>query len=379
MHPDGAGSSPAPYPIQPADYAVILVGDVLRLPNRERTMRLELEELEVEAGSFRLGPISLALGEGEYLIVLGPSGAGKTVTLETVAGLRTAAAGRIRIAGRDVTSASPESRRAGMLFQDSLLFPHLNVRRNLAYGARRQRRERARGRAESARLASLLRIEPLMERMPRGLSGGERQRVALGRALASGPDVLLLDEPMAALDPNSREELRHTLLDLHRELGTATVHVTHSFAEALALGDRVAVLIDGRLHQVGAPQEVFAHPSSPITARFLRSATIIPEGESAEPGKDAIAITARGLRLDLADGRGGAMPRLNAQSAEAGPAISSNGDGLLAGRILTVESDGSRIRIVVNVGVELSATLDARALASGALAPGTAVWVRLGE
>jgi ABC-type sugar transport system ATPase subunit len=339
-------------------------------------MRLELEELGVEAGSFRLGPISLALGEGEYLIVLGPSGAGKTVTLETVAGLRAAAAGRIKIAGRDVTRAAPESRRVGMLFQDSLLFPHLSVRQNLAYGAHRQ--GRARVHAESARLASLLHIERLMERMPRGLSGGERQRVALGRALASGPDVLLLDEPMAALDPNSREELRRTLLELHRELGTATVHVTHSFAEALALGDRIAVLIDGRLHQVGTPQDVFAHPSSPITARFLRSATIAPDGEPAEPGKDALALTARGLRLDPAE-RHGAIPRLQAQNAEAGPSAALNGDGMLAGRIVTAQSDAGMIRIVVNVGVELSATLDANTVSSAALAPGAAVWVKLGE
>lgn len=337
-------------------------------------MRLKLEELEVQAGSFHLGPISLALGEGEYLIVLGPSGAGKTVTLETVAGLRSASAGRIRIAGREVTRAAPESRRVGMLFQDSLLFPHLSVRQNLAYGAHR----RAHAHRSIARLASLLRIEPLMERWPRGLSGGERQRVALGRALASGPEVLLLDEPMAALDPNSREELRRTLLEMHRELGTATVHVTHSFAEALVLGDRVAVLIEGRIHQIGSPQDVFSRPSSPITARFLRSASITPDGEPAQPGKDAIALTARGIRLDGRYGRG-TTPRLSAQRFEAAPAASLNGADMLAGRVITVENDEGRIRIVVNVGVELSAAVDACAVGSTALAPGTVVWVRLDE
>jgi molybdate transport system ATP-binding protein len=339
-------------------------------------MRLELEELQVEAGSFRLGPISLALGEGEYLIVLGPSGAGKTVTLETIAGLRSPAAGRIRIAGREVTRAAPESRRVGMLFQDSLLFPHLSVRQNLAYGAHRQGRARARG--EVGRLAELLCIEPLMERRPRGLSGGERQRVALGRALASGPEVLLLDEPMAALDPNSREELRRTLLELHRELGTATVHVTHSFAEALALGDRVAVLIGGRLHQAGPPQEVFAHPASPTVARFLRSATVAPDAEPVEPGEDAVALLARGLRLAVADGTG-AAPRLSAQAAQVTPATSLNGDEMLAGRVIAAESDGHTMRLVINVGIELSATLEVGAVAPGALAPGAPVWVKLGE
>lgn len=341
-------------------------------------MRLELEELEVEAGSFRLGPVSLALGEGEYLIVLGPSGAGKTVTLETVAGLRAPAGGRIRIAGHDVTRAAPEARRVGMLFQDSLLFPHLSVRQNLAYGAHRQ--GRARARTHSARLAALLRIEPLMERRPRGLSGGERQRVALGRALASGPEVLLLDEPMAALDPNSREELRRTLLELHRELGTATVHVTHSFAEALALGDRVAVLIGGRLHQIGPPQEVFAHPASPTVARFLRSATSAAGAEPAEPGDGAVAIVTHGLRFDAVPRERGAAPRLSAQEAEAAPAAAAlSGDEMLAGRVIALENAGNRLHIVINVGVELDATLEARTVAAEALAPGAAVWVKLGE
>ncbi len=340
-------------------------------------MRLELEELQVAAGKFRLGPISLALGEGEYLIVLGPSGAGKTVTLETVAGLRMPSDGRVRVAGRDVTRAAPEARRVGMLFQDSLLFPHLSVRQNLAYGAHRQ--GHARAHAESARLAALLRIEPLMDRRPRGLSGGERQRVALGRALASGPEVLLLDEPMAALDPNSREELRRTLLDLHRELGTATLHVTHSFAEALALGDRVAVLIGGRLHQVGPPQEVFARPASPTVARFLRSATSAAGAEPAEPGEGAVAIVARGLRFDAGPRERGSTPRMSADAAEAAPAASLNGDEMLAGRVIALESDGSRLRLVLNVGVELAAALDARALGSGTLAPGAAVWVKLSE
>lgn len=339
-------------------------------------MRLELEDLQAEAGTFRLGPISLSLDEGQYLIVLGPSGAGKTVTLETIAGLRAPSAGRIRIAGRDVTRAAPESRRVGMLFQDSLLFPHLSVRHNLAYGAHRM--GRARQRDEIARLARLLRIESLMERAPRGLSGGERQRVALGRALASGPELLLLDEPMAALDPNSREELRRTLLELHRELGTATLHVTHSFAEALALGDRVAVLIGGRLLQTGPPQEVFAHPSSAMVARFLRSATIAGGAEPAEPGEGAVALLPRGLRLEVA-ADAGAAPRLSAQSAELAAAAALNGGELLAGRVISADRDGSTMRVVVNVGIELSATVDARQSTAGALVAGAAVWVRLGE
>ncbi|MFZ0887507.1 MAG: ATP-binding cassette domain-containing protein, partial [Candidatus Binataceae bacterium] len=257
-------------------------------------MSLALENLEARAGAFHLGPLSLSVGDGEYLIVLGPTGAGKTVTLETVAGLRPASGGRILMDGRDITRMAPEARRIGFLYQDSLLFPHLCVRDNVAYGAHRlAHSERA---AMIARLARLLEIEPLLKRMPRGLSGGERQRAALARALAANPDILLLDEPMAALDPNSRQALRQTLLRLHRELGTTTIHVTHNFAEALALGDRVAIMIQGKLLQAGAPREVFTRPETAAVAGFLKSARLAP-GEPAADNDIAAMICPRRLAL----------------------------------------------------------------------------------
>jgi molybdate transport system ATP-binding protein len=339
-------------------------------------MRVNVEEIELDAGGFHLGPLSLSAGDGEYVIILGPTGAGKTLTLETIAGLRRPQSGRIVLNGCDVTAAAPESRRIGFLYQDSLLFPHMRVRDNLAYGTHRLPRGQRALMVE--RIARLLELGPLLDRMPRGLSGGERQRAALGRALATNPALLLLDEPMAALDPNSRAALRRTLRELHRELATTAIHVTHSFSEALALGDRVAILIDGRIRQLGRPADVFAHPDSPQIARFLRTASLDGEHAGAEPSDGAITISAFGLSVraepDAAD-----APILIAEHAE----ISAPSEhceaarDLLAARLLEVRRDGDKLHLRLNLGVELRTSIGAGTGAAEALAEGAPVWVRL--
>ncbi len=340
-------------------------------------MRLELHEIVVAAGSFRLGPLSLSAGDGEYLFVLGPTGAGKTLTLQAIAGLRQPMAGRVIMDGRDVTRSAPEMRRVGYLFQDSLLFPHLSVRKNLAYGAHRiPPRERE---ATIARLARVVGIEPLLGRMPAGLSGGERQRVALARALATSPGLLLLDEPMASLDPNSRQALRATLLELHRELGTTTIHVTHSFSEALTLADRVAILIEGKILQIGPARDVFARPASQVIAGFLRSATRAAEREPPDPENGAPTLIPLDLKLVASpNGSAWAAPELHAESATL--AIGPQTDGaaeLVAGRIVAIDKDGNSLRIGLNIGVRLSARLPVSETDAGWLVEGASVWVRI--
>jgi ABC-type sugar transport system ATPase subunit len=334
-------------------------------------MRLQLDAIELQAGTFRLGPLSLETSDGEYLVMLGPTGAGKTLTLEAIAGIRAVGAGRILMDGRDATSAAPEERHIGFLYQDSLLFPHLSVADNVAYGAHRlPRSQRA---PTVARLARMLGIDELLGRGTRGLSGGERQRVALARALASNPVLLLLDEPLAALDPNSREALQQTLLALHRELGTTTIHVTHSFAEALALGDRVAVVMAGRVHQAGRPHEVFSAPASDEVARFLRAATAAYDAR--EMSADAPTIALGALTLWARDGTG--APQFVADAA----AVEAGGDTdrahAITGRILAVEQAGSRVRIRLGVGVEVEAAVTSTGAAPPSLRAGADVWVRL--
>jgi molybdate transport system ATP-binding protein len=340
-------------------------------------MRLEVREITLAAGSFRLGPLTFSAGDGEYLVVLGPTGAGKTLTLETIAGLRVPSGGRVMMDGRDLTRSAPEARRVGYLFQDSLLFPHLSVGANIAYGAHRI----APGRraATVSRLARAVGVEALLGRMPNGLSGGERQRVALARALATNPVLLLLDEPMAALDPNSRQALRATLLELHHELGTTTIHVTHSFSEALALGDRVAIMLDGMIVQAGPPREVFSRPALPVIAGFLRSATRGAAGVPPSPGRGALTIVARQLKLEAnPDGDAPSLPELCAEGA----ALVLGGDGAgdaIAAQIVAVESDGPSLRLILNVGLKLNATVAQGERGADWLVEGASVWVRIPE
>ncbi|MDO3704952.1 ABC transporter ATP-binding protein [Micromonospora sp. C28SCA-DRY-2] len=218
-----------------------------------------------------LHEVDLAVRRGELLVVLGPSGAGKSTVLRVVAGLEPVTTGRVLIAGRDVTGDRPGRRNVSMVFQSYALFPHLSVAENIAFGLevrdtpRAVARERARVAAESVGCAALL------DRRPGQLSGGERQRVALARALVREPDVFLLDEPLSNLDLALRVEMRAELRALHDRVGATVVHVTHDQTEALVLADRIAVLRDGRIEQVGTPDEIWRAPASSFVARFVGS------------------------------------------------------------------------------------------------------------
>lgn len=237
--------------------------------------------LTVEAGSFRLGPVDLAVPPGRVLVVLGPSGAGKTMLLESISGLRHHRCGQIRLAGTELTGLAPERRGIGLVFQDAALFPHLSVRENVRFGPR------ARGHtADTATVDSLLRrlnIGHLADRSPRTLSGGERQRVALARALATRPGLLLLDEPLSALDQPTREETRTLLQEVLADLDIPAVHVTHDRDEALSIGDDLAIIIGGRLTQAGPAARVTAAPADPDAARLL-GWSHLGSGTIAEPG-----------------------------------------------------------------------------------------------
>jgi len=280
---------------------------------------IELRALEVEAGGFRVGPLDLVAGDGRYVVLLGPSGAGKSLVLEAVAGVRPAASGEVRLAGADVTPLSPERRRVGLVFQDGLLFPHLTVSANIAYGMRGAGRDgagspaglagnappgagrsgRAARDAEVARLAEAVGVTALLGRRPATLSGGERQRVALARALAARPRALLLDEPLSAVDPESREELQEVLRRLCRERRLPVLHVTHDRDEAFALADECVVVIAGRLHQSGRPLDVLRRPADAAVARFLGARNVLPARR--DPRDPCVAVLRAGGSLRVAE------------------------------------------------------------------------------
>ena len=256
---------------------------------------LGISGLSAQAGSFSLGPVSLDIPPDRVLVVLGPSGAGKTMLLETIAGLRPQRAGQIRLAGTDITSLPPERRRIGLVFQDAALFPHLSVKDNVRFGPRARRSASPDGADD---LLHRLGIEHLAGRSPRSLSGGERQRVALARALAIQPGLLLLDEPLSALDQPTREDMRTLLRQLLTELEIPAAHVTHDRDEALSIGDDLAVIVGGQLRQAGPAATVAAEPADPDVARLLGWTELgdgIASGGTAQIGQLTLSDRTAGL------------------------------------------------------------------------------------
>jgi thiamine transport system ATP-binding protein len=273
--------------------------------------------LELSAVTKRYGEetaldgVSLSIDDGEFFTLVGPSGCGKTTTLRLVAGFEPPTAGRVSFDGRDVAGVPPEDRGVGVVFQNYALFPHMSVAENVAYGLRFS--DPPGGTSSEKRVADLLDLVDLSgfgERDPTELSGGQQQRVALARALAPGPRVLLLDEPMSALDAELRERLRGQVKAIQRELGVTTLYVTHDQEEALAVSDRVAVLNGGRVEQVGTPQEIYREPETPFVASFvgdnnLLAGRVTDVGPGPDEGSVGVGVTVGGESFRIiTDGSG---------------------------------------------------------------------------
>jgi multiple sugar transport system ATP-binding protein len=218
--------------------------------------------------------ISLEIEQGELLVLVGPSGCGKTTTLRLLAGLEDASGGKIQFGERNVNAIRPKDRNVAMVFQDYAIFPHLTVFENIAYGLRSRHAPTSLIKERVPRAAQMFRIDHLLRRKPRQLSGGERQRVALARALVRDADLYLYDEPLANLDAQLRHQAREDILLLHRDKGKPSVYVTHDQSEAMALGDRIAVMRDGKIQQVGSGSELYDRPRSQFVAFFIGTPSI---------------------------------------------------------------------------------------------------------
>jgi sn-glycerol 3-phosphate transport system ATP-binding protein len=229
---------------------------------------IELEDIAKHWGESRaLDGITFRADAGSFVVLLGPSGCGKSTTLRLIAGLDTPTSGTIRIGDRDVTMLPPAKRGLSMVFQSYALFPHLTVAENIVFGLRvRKVADRA---ARLARVAALLGLESLLHRKPSQLSGGQQQRVALGRAIIAEASVCLMDEPLSNLDAQLRGEMRREIRSLQRRLGMTMVYVTHDQTEAMTMADRVVLLRNGRIEQVGSPDELYSRPATAFTASFI--------------------------------------------------------------------------------------------------------------
>jgi multiple sugar transport system ATP-binding protein len=232
---------------------------------------LESITKEFVGGVQAVDHVDLTIGDGEFMVLVGPSGCGKTTLLRSIGGLETVTSGRIAIDGKDVTKAQPAQRDLAMVFQNYALYPHMTVRENLGYALRVRKLKKAEVKRRVDEAAKLLGLDGLLDRRPRALSGGQMQRVAMGRALVREPKAFLMDEPLSNLDAKLRVTMRTSLQQLHRRIKTTTVYVTHDQVEAMTLGDRVAVMRDGRIQQVDVPGTLYDEPANLFVAAFIGS------------------------------------------------------------------------------------------------------------
>lgn len=323
---------------------------------------IRIEGISKDLGEFFLKDVSLEIDGGDYFMVLGPTGAGKTILLETIAGIYRPDRGRIFLNGREITGLPPRDRHIGMVYQDYMLFPHLTVEKNIAFGLRPKRISRSEAGKKAGDLAELLGISHLMHRYPGTLSGGEQQRIAIARALIVEPEVLLLDEPLSALDAETKGRLREELSKLHSLTQVTIVHVTHSFDEAFLLGNQMAIMSKGEIVQVGEPVEVFGKPNSRFVAEFLGIGNLF-KGES---------VTENGLSVITIDGTRivSAVPKPGPVHVSIRPEnilvslkpIESSARNSFTGTIQKILDGGTIIKITVGVGIPVIAAITRRSL-----------------
>jgi multiple sugar transport system ATP-binding protein len=347
--------------------------------------RIELNNIDKYFGAFHvIKNVSLSVEETEFVVFLGQSGCGKTTTLRAIAGLETIDSGEIRIAGRAVQDTRPEERDIAFVFQSFALYPHLTVYENMAFplravGLRRDEVDRT-----VRRVADVLQTTHLLRRRPSALSGGDLQRVAIGRALVRQPKAMLMDEPIGSLDAKLREEMRVELKRLHNEQGSTTIYVTHDQIEAMALADRIVVMHEGVLQQVGTPGEVYASPVNLFVAQFVGSPVMnVAEVALGEAG-GAAGVTAAGapapfllpsalLGQVAAKGAAGKPLSLGVRPEAVEVALDAR-DGFTQAEAHIIEPLGSHDIVDVRLG---QATLRARTRSGFVPRPGTPVWLRL--
>jgi putative spermidine/putrescine transport system ATP-binding protein len=308
---------------------------------------LSLNGLSKHYGDFyAVREVSLTIADGEFLVLLGPSGCGKTTTLRMVAGFIEPSAGHVRLAGQDVTLLPPWKRNAGMVFQSYALFPHMTVAQNVAFGLEMRKLPRADIERRVEEALALVRLGGYGGRLPRQLSGGQQQRVALARALAIRPDVLLLDEPLSNLDAKLRQEVRVEIRELQRQLGLTTVMVTHDQEEALTMADRLVVMNEGSVRQVGSQRDLYERPADRFVAGFVGRTTFLA-GTVEAPGRFR---SDGGLALACAGGTPGrAVLSLRPERVEIGLEPRSGLDNSLSGTVEFVSYLGALIDIHVRL------------------------------
>ncbi|MDG6258021.1 MAG: ABC transporter ATP-binding protein [Methanomicrobiaceae archaeon] len=338
---------------------------------------IEFERVSLRLGTFALREVSFTIRQGDFYFIIGPSGAGKTVLLEAIAGLHAPQSGHVLLRGEDVAGIPPERRRIALVYQDYSLFPHMNVAKNIAFGLKMQKADRRTVEKRVEELLQAFDIEGLRDRSPLTLSGGEQQRVAIARALAVSPDILLLDEPFSALDPLTKDKFIEDLREVHRTHDLTIVQVTHARDEAKRLASRVAVIIEGVLAAEGGVEQIFNAPDTCEVARFVGIENILPgtiiSGSDHVVKVDTGAATITAVS-DLHTGEGVAVC-FRAEDVTLSPPGSprSSARNTFEGTITGFTPMGPLVRVSIDCGFPLVATVLRDTVNEMGLAPGSLV------
>jgi len=309
---------------------------------------IEISNLSGELGEFRLRDINLQVDEAEYLVILGPTGAGKTVLLEYVVGIHRPRQGTILVEGQDITGLDIEERNIAYVPQDYALFPNMNVEKNIAFGLAARRVKQRTIDETVERILTALGIEHLRFRMPLNLSGGEKQRVALGRAMATGPKLVLLDEPLSALDESLRSSMARELRRIQKTLNGTFIHICHNFEEAADVADRIAVMNQGRLVQTGTLEEIMRNPKNEFVTRFLKTQNIF------DAVSDGALLTVGDMVLRKPGTRPGeVVGAIRPENITLVDNNGSRGENVFSGRIVRMQRKPCFVELEVDIGIPL--------------------------
>ncbi|TXT62907.1 MAG: Molybdate/tungstate import ATP-binding protein WtpC [Promethearchaeota archaeon] len=336
---------------------------------------LKIKHLQIHLGDFKLKDICLEVDKQEYFIILGPTGAGKTILLETIAGIYTPKKGSILLNGWDVTYVPPKDRKIGIVYQDFMLFPHLTVKENIEFGLKIKKYKNWEINKHIKKVAESLHISHLLDRDPKTLSGGEQQKVSIARAIIMNPEILLLDEPLGSLDPPTREILGKELKKIQRELGIMVLHVSHSYNEAISLGDKVAILNGGKIIQVGNPSEVFGKPNSEFIANFVGTKNVFTGNSQLKNGMYQVSVGEN--HFEAVTGKEGKI-KICVRPEEifvSNNPINTSGRNNFKGIITEISRSGSVVNLYIDTGLQFIVVITQASLQELNLTVGSEVYI----
>lgn len=337
---------------------------------------LNIKNLYKRLGNFQLTDINLDIKQGEYFVILGPTGTGKTVVLETIAGMYHPDKGSIYFNDENFSNLCVEKREIGFVYQDYVLFPHLNVKENIIFGLKAKKLPQSKIQQKLNNIVETFQITHLLDRYPRTLSGGEQQRVSLARALITSPKIFLLDEPLSALDPHTKEKFQQLLKDIHQKMNMTTIHITHDFNEAMYLADRICVMQNGKVVQIGTPDEIFKKPNCDFVANFVgienilkgsvnnNKITLCPNINIESPidkqGDVTVALRSEDVYISKSNSQTKSMNKFN-------------------GKVTNIIRKGIISKLNVDIGVNITSVIPSQSLENMDIKLGDNVWASFKE